>query len=1081
MFKTIIVTLGCCLLLTRPATAQQQTIRLRIKNSKGYYLNEAQVMGADSTLLGTTADDGSCSIAVSQIPLTILIKRKGYETRQIVIRKWAIADIVLQDGNLIDEVSVFGYRYQKSDQAKTFDIVGIDGTKLTNTFEPNPMNALRARVPGMQMTATAGGVTAGSGMIIRGMKSIMGGNQPLFVLDGIPIENETSGANQYGGQDWGNALKELTPFDIENVQVLKSAAAVSRYGSRGMNGVIEIKTKGENEALGFHIETNIGSSFGHSYHMPQLLGQDAIRQINDSRLSWLSTASQNYLNSFETAQSQLGNVALSYANTRSKYRLSYTADYNKGTYRRNTLDKNNLMFKGIHNWAANWKTEMGIIYNNSISRNAPSLGAQKFASLGNSFIEYPIDFASNSSNDPLETETAWYLYGQEAKKTAYSVRTYLQSSWQILPALSFNFGGSYSDYNIRTNESANGFFERLLGNQSLYHQQRSYRNTAKEYTRDWMVNGEFHWSKTVAAHRWDANLGYDYWQTEGGIAGTGLLPTNPNAQLFRNGNERAMIATYLDPQCFSLASQFDVRHANNKAIHGATASVHYQYTDKLYISGTGRLDNVRSITNLDRLGNLTLFYPTVGVAYFFDDALRNWLQLPESFIRSAKLRANIGRTGNVTGLFHYQSAVTDDISLPYPALRSVYKPYYTNSGAWGFRNYQTGFSYENAWEYELGTNLSLFQDRIDLGLTWYSRNISNNLYDIISPLEQHSRPLREVHAMVQNRGWEILLRSYPLTTPDFTWSSTINFAVNRNRFKKIETSGSGGLALGSSQNDVSLVGSVNGSFGSLYSSFATKTDPQGRPILNAAMEYAPSINPVLIGDATPKWIAGFENSLTYKGVNLSVLLDIKMGGDIYSGTYALLYQRGVLANTAFGRTEALGGVERKMAVQQTDPASGTINTIYRSAYDGIIPQGVFDQDVMLHGQVVGGLTFEEAQQKIGRDANGEYLLQPLSASDYYSGHHDRAGVRNESVFENSFVALREVTIGYNLPPQLSQRWIGARHVQVGAVGRNLGYLYQSLPFGLNPDGAYNNRSSGAFEYASLLPVRTFGLFFKLNF
>ncbi|VTP97865.1 TonB-dependent receptor plug domain-containing protein [Sphingobacterium daejeonense] len=964
---------------------------------------------------------------------------------------------------------------------KSYETTLLEGAQLINSFESNPINSLRARVPGLQMNATAGGVTSGTGMVIRGMKSIVGGNQPLFVIDGMPIENETSGANQYGGQDWGNSLKELNIYDIDHIQVLKSAAASQKYGSRGMNGVIEILTKGQNINPGLSFDVNLGGSKGNVYGMPLLLSQEDINQINDSRLAWLSTASDNYYQSFEKSNSQVAQIAVNYSKAKNKFRLSYGADYNKGSFIRNTLDKNNLMFKGIRDWSPEVQTILGAIYNHSISRNAPSIGAQKFASLGRSFIEYPVDFATVTNNDPLESETAWYLYGQQAKKTAQTVRLFLNNSWKINEQLNFNISANYSDYNIETKEGANGYFERLLGSESLYHQQRAYNNQANEYTRDWMTKAELNYNKSIQKHQIHLSVGYDYWQTEGGIEGQSYLPLDKYPQRIKKGGEKVAIDTYLDPSKFSLANAFNIQHANNKSIHGAIASANYQYGPNIFVNIAARYDHVNTLSNLEKLGSLNKFYPSVGVSYLYAPLINKWLGFTEKTLNFAKIRANYAHIGNVTGLFHYQSAVTDDLELPYPSLKTVYKPYYTNSGSWGLRNYQTGFSYEYAKEYELGTDLSLYANRLNLHVTWYNRVIDNYLYDIVSPLEQMTTPLRDVHAKVRNRGWEIQLNAIPVQISNFSWSSTINFSANQNKFLAINSSSPSSLNQLGTQNDVSLVGSVNGNFGTLLSGFAQKTNDKGQPLLNSAMEYLPSGEAKQIGNTTAKWIAGFENKISFKNFQISGLLDFKVGGDIYSGTHGLLYQRGVLADTRFGRSKELGGIERKTAVRQIDPETGIQETVYKSTFDGIIPEGVFDQDVYLFGKNVSGLSFSQAQELIGKDELGEHVLQPVSASDYYAGFHDKAGVRDRSVFENSYIALREITLGYTMPTNLAQKWFHADLVQIGVVGRNLGYLYKSLPFNLNPDGSYNNRNAGSFEYAALLPVRTYGMFLKLNF
>ncbi|MCW3467325.1 TonB-dependent receptor plug domain-containing protein [Chitinophaga nivalis] len=1061
----------CCAGYT--AAQAQEVISGKIQNPAGKGLAGIAVVAAGSTDTVRTGAGGKFALNVPALPVKLLLHGNHYLFQEVQVTSNDFLTLIMKNqGRELQEVKVSSPILKHA--ASNFDVVEVEGAKLQYTFEANPVNALRARVPGLQMSATAGGVTSGTNMVIRGMKSVVGSNQPLFVLDGIPIENETSGANQFGGQDWGNSLKELNAYDIASVTVLKGAAAVSRYGARGLNGVIALTTQTATGNKGWHFEVNGGYSMGEVYSAPSLISPQVARESGDPKLAFLANASNNYLHSFQRANAQLGNVVISRVTDKGKYRLSYTGDYNKGTYYGNTLDKHNIMFRADNQWSRKWRTQAGVIYNHSTARNAPSIGAQKFASLGNAFIEYPTDFNPGANRDPLESETAWWLYGQNAAKKNQTLRAYLQSTWELSPYLQLVANGSYSTYRTRTDEHATGYMERLLGKESLYHQEKAYRNNAKEYTNDYLAKLQLNYQRQFGEMGIKASAAYDFWHTNGGIRGTAFNAADPNAARFETGNEWLTIQRYNDASALKEAAYFDVRNANQKTIHGALLALEVSWFNKLFLTGTARMDNITTIPDLDPVGKLRYLYPSVGASYVMQQDLRRWTGAGLHWLDAFKLRANAGRTGNVTGLFHYASAVTGDMELPYPTHRTLYKPYYTSNGNWGMRNYQTGFSIENAWEYELGAEFSVLNDRIGGSVTWYNRNTENKLYDIVAPLSVYNKPLRYVTAAVKNQGWEIQLNAVPVLTKDFKWTTTLNFAANRNRFGKITASGSDQLSLGASQQDVSLMGTLQGSFGTLLSSYAHKYNGDGQPLLDAALQYVPSGVPVKIGDATPSWIGGWENSVEFKGFRLSCLLDVKMGGDVWSGTYALLYQRGALENTAFGRTAGLGGIRRMTKTWHTDPETGKNVVVYRETYDGIAPKGVFDGGVTLYGKDVSGLTFQQAQEAVGRDEKGEYRLQPLAASDYYAGFHDRAGVKDEAVFENSYIALREVSLSYKLPNKLAD-------CRIGVTGRNLGYLYRSLPYGLNPDGSYNNRNGGAFEYAALLPVRTWGAFIQLRF
>lgn len=1069
------------LLFSLPVMAQQH-LKGVVKDQKGRELPGIRIVKEGSRDTVYSGAKGQFDLIVAKFPVTLIISADSYIGKRLTIHHNDFQEITYQRAsNELNEVKIKAIASAKKDDKKSYQIEEIQGLKLLNTFEPNPINALRGRVLGMQTTATAGGVTSGTGMVIRGMKSIVGGNQPLFVVDGMPIENETSGANQYGGQDWGNSLKELNAYDIASVSVLKSAAAVAQYGSRGLNGVIEITTKGAEARAGWQIEANMGYSMGRSFNRPELLSNEQIAGIPDTRLAWIGSSSKKYYESFQTAASQVANVAVSHGTDQHKIRVSYTADYNKGTYLRNTLDKNTIALKSVDEWSPYFSTTMGLSYNHSVARNAPGIGAQKFASLGRAFIEYPEYFSASNDMDPVESETAWHLYGQQARKNAETLRAYVQGKITLSPSLRIETQANFSDYRINSRENAYGYIERLLGTDALYHQEKAYRNNAKEYTKDWTGKIKGVYELAVREMKMDFFLGYDYWKTYGGIEGNAIRPGQPNPYRFNTGDELRAIQQFEGTEGWKQSAFFNIDNANQKQIHGTFAGLNLDWKGKLFFNSSLRMDQIKTIENPKQLGNLRYIYPSAGVAYFINDDLRKLLNQKMDWLSYLKLRANVGRTGNVTGLFHYQSNVTDDLELPYPSHKTLSKPYYTSEGTWGLRNYQTGFSIENAWEWEIGLNTGLFNNKLNFAFTWYNRNTKNNMYDVVSPIRIGDKPLREVYAEVRNRGWEMQLTVVPFNARDFNWSSSINFAANRNRFLNVNASDGTNATLGGSQNDVSLMANLQGSFGTITSAYAHKYNAAGQPAFDAAMQYVPTGTPLKIGDASPQWIAGFENTFSYKGFSLSALLDAKIGGDIWSGSYALLYQRGALANTAFGRSRELGGQERTTKTLQYNPVTRQNEAVYHQSYDGIIPSGVFDDGVQLFGKNIGGMSFEQARELVGKDAEGQYLLQPLAASDYYAGFHDRAGVKDEAVFKNSYIALRELSIAYTLPAGFTRKLSAFSSSRIGLVGRNLGYLYKSLPYGLNPDGAYNNRSGGALEYASLLPVRTFGAFIQFTF
>ncbi|QKX03604.1 TonB-dependent receptor plug domain-containing protein [Aquimarina sp. TRL1] len=1023
---------------------------------------------------------GYFELEVETLPSTVVILSKFYQQKTIHFKTTAFKNISLESIQ-IEEVLLIGTKENKKTK-EVFSSSNTLGNKaVINTVEANPINILRGQIAGLQMSATAGGVTSGSSMIIRGQKSIAGNNQPLFVIDGIPIPNESSGANANGGQDWGNALKDINPFDIEEINVLKSAMDANKYGARGLNGVVEITTKGNRIKNGWSFNANAGYSIGKTFGAPELIDINDIDK-NDKRSFLLTKASENYLNHFEDANSQTLHISASNGTKISKSYLSYTLHANKGNYHENTFDKHNLLLKNILQASDKLQLSTRLSFISSLSRNAPSIGAHKFSSLGNQFINAPINIADNVGKSALENQTNWWLYGHRAEKRNTTFRGAFSLNYELTPTLFINASTSYSGYSISTEELAPGFFRDLDSDRREYvlyldEDTHSYYNTAEEKTDEVSLYIGFKQQLQFNQFTIENELSFDYFNTNSSIIGEAYIPKTSIPIPFYRGFEKEVLATYRQADQRILNSSFKAKNANQNSIYGFYLSHTNSWREKLFLHLGLKYHINKTFKSLGDLSEIKQAYPAVGVSYNALDDVRKLLNKEIRFMSNLSIKTNFAKVGNVTGLYHISNPVNSDLELPYPSHQTIMKPYYTQNAVFGAKNdYQIGFSVEKSWENEWGLDTYFFKDRIKLSTAYYTRLTNNHLYELLTPLENNESIIRQMEVDVVNSGWEVQLHSKIIETPDFTWENIINYSSNKNRFKEIN----GGVQQSQlGQEEVNLRGALTGSFGTMVSNYSYLREG-GNKVFDANMRYLPSGKPEIIGDATPDFLLGMVNVFRYKNLEFSFVLDSKFGGDILSGTYALLYNRGALKNTAFGRTKENGGVERVETDTHYNPETDENEISYIRSFDGIIPEGVFASETILHGVNVGGLTFEQARERIGTDSNGEYLLQPLKANDYYEGFTKYAGVKEDAVFDNSYIALREIKVTYNLP----EKWLRKSRfatMSLGLVGRNLGYLYRSLPYNLNPDGSYNNRNGGAFEFGSLLPVRNFGAFIRFKF
>jgi iron complex outermembrane receptor protein len=389
-------------------------------------------------------------------------------------------------------------------------------------------------------------------------------------------------------------------------------------------------------------------------------------------------------------------------------------------------------------------------------------------------------------------------------------------------------------------------------------------------------------------------------------------------------------------------------------------------------------------------------------------------------------------------------------------------------------------------ELEFGTDLRFFNNRIGLDVSYYKKNTFNQILELDVPVESGASRRVVQAGNIQNQGLEVLLTANPIRGRNFNWNATFNFTRNRNKIielypgvpsKELE------LAFGADVVAKAIEGEEYGivETGYGYALYQAK-DADGKPISHPGnglkvIGSAPNGSTAgaytfmrsqdydgtrkQLGSIMEKFLLGTTQELSYKNFNLNVQVDSKIGGLMASATHQYGSANGSLKNSLFGRTAELGGV------QYTDNNGVTHN-------DGIIPEGVLNNgiSVTVGGQAVdlGGMTYA--------DAVAQGYLKPIPAYVYYENLTQwSSGIREYSVFENSWVALREVSVGYNLPSSLTSR-LKINSLRVSLTGRNLGYLYKTAKDGINPEGIFTNRAAGFAEYGGWPYVRSLG--FNIN-
>jgi iron complex outermembrane receptor protein len=510
-------------------------------------------------------------------------------------------------------------------------------------------------------------------------------------------------------------------------------------------------------------------------------------------------------------------------------------------------------------------------------------------------------------------------------------------------------------------------------------------------------------------------------------------------------------------------------------------------TDAVYVMGdltwknmltanfTVRRDWISSLTYRDGHGTQYATYPAVGLAWTFTElpAFKN----TNSILSFGKLRASLGWSGSYPVAYYTNSA-------GYYAVNTTNGPFNnasnTNQQLFTFQSGDLGnpnLVAERSRELELGTDIRFFHNRLGFDVAWYKKNSFNQILPLATPVESGASTQVINAGNIQNQGIEILMTATPVQTRDFTWNSSINFTRNRNKIISLYpgvTSLDLELAFGADEHAQAIAGKAYGTVvtGYGYALYNGKNAAAtGKKVLGLApygttggyysflrsQDYDGSTKE--LGNIMENWLGSTTQSFRYKNWNLSVQVDAKYGGLMASASHQYGSAGGSFKNSLKGRDAASGGIA------YTD-GSGSHN-------DGIIPDGVFADGITISGVDVSGMSYADAVKA--------KLVTPVPAYAYYGNLSQwSSGIREYSTFENSWIAVREVSVGYDLPASIYKK-AKFSSLRLTVTGRNLGYLYKTAKDGINPEGLYNNNSAGFAEYGGLPYTRSLGFSVKAGF
>lgn len=1028
--------------------AQQRTITGTVVDAEtSEALPGVNVIVQGTTSGTSTEEDGTFELTVSEDAEVLTFSFVGYQQLNEPINDRTTIDVELQpEVQAFEEMVVTAFGVEQEEKALGYSVQEVDDEQLTVGNQPNLVNALSGKISGVNITNTGGAPGRSSRIVIRGINSLDPGanNQPLFVVDGVPIDNSTIESTGTP-RGMSNRAADINPNDIASLNVLKGSAATALYGVRAANGAVIISTKGGqagdtqinfSSTVGFDRITKFPEFqevYGQGFNFNRIdqggEGLDSfwpnwgapIEEVADTVEGW--RYHDIWRDATQTGFQLDNSVSVSGGSELVTYYGSVSNLQQEGVIPYGDWDRTSVRLAGNINPRENLQVRTSVNYVNS--------GGNRV--LADRFMESMMYWAPTRdvtnfeiNEGPLQgTMRGYYGGGSSGNNPLYQAKymPYEDDVNRVIGNMTFDYSPTewfnilytlgadyYSDQRTEITPGPRGIEgENVISTTGFIEETRINSrdlNSTLNLTFDRNINEKFSTRIRI---------------------GNDIFERSFNNVVTR-GND------FVTPDFFHLSNVRDISLQQNiekRRLIGLYGDLLLDYDDYIYLNLTGRNDWSSTLP----VDNRSFFYPSVNVGFVFSDVAT----LPD-YLTFGKLRASYSMVGKDAPIY-----ATND---------TYYTPsQYPVDGRVGFsRSDEHGsddLKPEQTTTVELGTDLRFLDNRLNFDFTWYKSNSRDQIFDVpISNATGFSRTITNA-GEIENKGIEIQVEARPVEMQDFAWDVSVNYS--RNRGKVVEVAeGIEQILIGDSFGYVGGGASIRliegepfgNIYGQSYQRYYEEGPPEGqvyldedRPIVIGDDGFPViNTNQLVVGNSQPDWIGSIRNSFSYKNINFSFLIDTKWGQDVYS-QYDNFF-------TAFGITK---------------------NTLDREDYrvfEGVTADGQPNTQEVWLGQ---GLADPD-------DPDGR---------DYGAGYHRnvKRSSTEEFVKDASYVKLRNVRLAYSLPLETVNKW-GFRNITLSATATNI-ILY--TPFeGFDPESRAGGASSNADGFTALDYPGVSGLSFSVN-
>lgn len=1034
----------------------------KVTDTSGAELAGVTVLHKDAKSAGTITDaQGKFSISIPGGEY-LVFSYIGFETQTVQVNTDRQLNVQLKESSTyLNEVVITSLNIPREKKALGYSVQGVNDEAF-QTRPTNALSALTGKIAGLQVINSGGNLGGSSRITLRGINSITGNNQPLYVIDGVPLDNTdlntSSTINGSAGKDVGSTIQDINPDDIADVSVLKGPSAAALYGSRAANGVILITTKkGSGKSGKLSVELNTGIEFENVVRLPErqrLYGGGynttfSTANINGTTYNIVDYASDeswgpkldgtpvlhwynldpeypaDYLNPepwlypendvnyfFRTGVANTNNISLSQTTDKSSFRISLTNKNVTGTVPNSSLSRNTVNISGSTNGKfISFFGNANYLKNKSLGR--PWTGASNRNIILEAFQwgAVQVDYKRlEEYKRPDGTPRAWNRTGYANtvgdEKTKYIDNPY----WSAYESyLEEDRDRLYGNVGVKiTPASWLTVTGRINGDIYQYNAQDRiavYSRSQSQYSEYIQKYNEFNYeliataNKNWGVHSLVANLGTNYLQRS------------------RRVSDIVTSGGLIIPNFYSLSNATSTIIGSstgiyNKALASVFGSFSYGWNSTFYLDGTLRNDWSSTLPE----ENNSYLYPSITSSVILSElpGLKN-----QQWISFAKFRLGWAQVGNDTDPYQlykvYESvtAINGNIAYTLPGqLNNLnLKPEITSS-------------------IETGIQLQLFKDLIGLDVTYYNNNSRNQIISLPTS-DAFGYTTKLINAgEINNSGVEVTLTANPVRTRDFDWNSSINFSKNTNKIVKLSDAVS---KLDLSTTLVSLVAQEGESYGQLQG-YDFVYAPDGQKVIGADGLYLRTQQLKSLGSVLPDFLWSFQNQFRYKDFTFGFLIDSRIGGKFFSQTYKVAMYSGILPETAANGIRETGVV-----------------------IDGVTGDVTFNPD--------GSYTV----------ANTAPNTKNVSAQAWARNHYN--GPTTFDIFDASFIKLREVTLGYDLKlPKGS----AIESINTSVYARNLFYLFRESKT-IDPELTNSGGNVQGIEGGNMPTPITYGLNVSFKF